>query len=96
VNLLQTFGCSDFRFANEIAFEKRICLFLALSVNTVVAICESVKKFYGFVIGKMLGKRNNTITIKDISQVLFSIRSHKFETVSGAHKLILFFDKFTL
>lgn len=71
----------------QAALKQCVCLFAALSVNGIVAVCEPVKKLTRPVIRIMLGKKNYPITIQYIGNTLFAIRGLEFEPASGTHEL---------
>jgi len=49
-----------------------VCLLTTLTVNSIVAICEPVKKFTRHIIGIMFGKKNDTIAIQSIGNTLLA------------------------
>ena len=87
MNLLQTFHTSRFKRVEQSAFKQRVCFFTALTINSIVAVSEPVKKLDGTIVGIMFGKKDNAIAIQKICLALFSIRSLEFEPVSGTHEL---------
>lgn len=79
----------------QAALKQCVCLFAALSVNGIVAVCEPVKKLTRPVIRIMLGKKNYPITIQYIGNTLFAIRGLEFEPASGTHELNTFLLQLT-
>ena len=90
VDLLQTFDSTGFQSGKQAAFKEGVSLFLALSVDGVIAVEEPVKEFGSFGVGKVLCKFNDTGTVETIGQAHFAICRFQFETVSGTHKLRVF------
>ena len=75
MNLLQALGGTYLNFVDEIALEKGVGFFLALSVDAVVGIEEPIQKFHRPIVGKMLGKLHHAVAVEGVGQSFFAVGS---------------------
>ena len=99
VDLLQTFDSTGFQSGKQTAFKEGVSLFLALTVDGVIAVKEPVKEFGSFGVWEVLCKFNDTGTVETVSQTLFSVRAVNFNwlatlTSSGLSFFSLFLRYF--
>ncbi len=88
--LLESFYSSWPDVVLQTALKQGISLGTTFPINASIAIGKPLYKTYGLIIRGTLGQCQNSVVIKDICKTAFTIRSEKFQLVSGTNHFISF------